>query len=769
MDLPLKIRNNIILISLIVLICGLFIMTGWVANVPVFQKLLAFHIAAKFNTGLCFSFFAASLLVLQSENKTFYSLFYLFVVLGAILGLLTFSQELLGFNCGIDTFFISDKTPVSAIFPFPGRMASNSSLNFSLLGIGLLMIKARKRIYRDAAQYLFHLVTLLSFIALTGFMYGVSLFRILFYITAMPPHTAILFFILSIAASLCNPSLGITKVLTGRLVGNQMARRLLFLMALVVIFLATLHNEIQEMQLFSSKDIGISLLAVCFLLMSLLLIWNTASWLNRSDIRRQEAEDKVIQMNADLEKLVEERTAELRETELKFRTIAERSMVGVYIVQGDTFTYVNPRFAHVFGYEPAELINASGLVERIFHEDQYQMVRENMRLRLTGEVESVHYEVMGKRKDGTTNWVEFYGNAVTIGGEPTIIGSMIDITERKKAEEELKSSEQKYKLLFDSNPMPLWMIDKDNLTIIAANDAAAKHYGYDKEELINMDMRLFRPAEDKIQQIQGYQKEMDGDLGIVRHYKKDGSVIYVQIIAHDIIFEGRHVRLSMSNDVTERMQAEESLQKSEANLKAILRTTDTAYALFDRGLKVLACNQKAAEFIKQQYGYDDDQNNSIANYLPADRFPDPTSLANDVLKGNNINFEIDFTQPDGSATWYYVRLFPITNEHKAILGILMAMYDITERKNAEHDLKTAYSRIQKHINSIKEMAWKQSHLMRSPLANLKGLTSMLQNDITDKKVLEHIQTELDRMDSIIIEMADDVSEQYYDDENGLIN
>jgi two-component system, sporulation sensor kinase E len=90
--------------------------------------------------------------------------------------------------------------------------------------------------------------------------------------------------------------------------------------------------------------------------------------------------------------------------------------------------------------------------------------------------------------------------------------------------------------------------------------------------------------------------------------------------------------------------------------------------------------------------------------------------------------------------------------------MLMALYDITQRKNAEQDLQSAYGRIQNHMDSIKDMAWKQSHLIRSPLANLKGLTSILQNDTEDTEILEHIQTELNRMDSIIIEMAKDASE-----------
>ena len=80
--------------------------------------------------------------------------------------------------------------------------------------------------------------------------------------------------------------------------------------------------------------------------------------------------------------------------------------------------------------------------------------------------------------------------------------------------------------------------------------------------------------------------------------------------------------------------------------------------------------------------------------------------------------------------------------------------DITERKNTEHDLKSAYERIQSHINSIKDMAWKQSHLIRSPLANLKGLAAMLKEDPADNEVLDFIRDELNRMDNIIIEMAD---------------
>jgi PAS domain S-box-containing protein len=372
---------------------------------------------------------------------------------------------------------------------------------------------------------------------------------------------------------------------------------------------------------------------------------------------------------------------------------------------------------------------------------------------MEGKIDSVRYETKGKKKDGSSNWVEFYGSRAMMSGVPTIIGSMMDVTERRNAEDELKASEQKYKVLFESNPIPLWMIAKDSLRIIAVNDAAARHYGYTKEELTNMDVTRLRLPEDREIQIRGYQDD-DDKTRIVRHVKKDGTIMVVKLTTHDIVIEGSPVRLSQTNDITEQFRAEELLKKSEANLKAILNTTDTAYGLFDKELTALVFNPKAIQFINEQYGHNPESNSHLSDYFPPDKFPQLHKFTNKVLNNENINFEVNYPQENGSTLWYFVRLFPIISDNAEILGILMALYDITERKNAEQNLKTAYKHIQSHINSIKDMAWKQSHLIRSPLANLKGLIAMLKTD-PDPDVLQHIKTELDRMDSIIIEMADD--------------
>jgi PAS domain S-box-containing protein len=229
--------------------------------------------------------------------------------------------------------------------------------------------------------------------------------------------------------------------------------------------------------------------------------------------------------------------------------------------------------------------------------------------------------------------------------------------------------------------------------------------------------------------------------------------MFIQISARDIVFEGRPVRLSMTLDVTEKLKAEDALKKSEANLQTILTNTDTAYVLCDTELNLLAFNTRADEFVRQQYHTVPEKGDNLATYFPRIKFPQFAEYTREVLKGNTFSYEIDYPQPGGSVFWYFVKMVPITNDQQEILGLMVAFYDITERKTAEQHLKDAYDSIQAHIGSIKQMAWKQSHLIRSPLANLKGLAAILKEDPNEPAIFDHMEQEINRMDGILHELA----------------
>ena len=118
-------------------------------------------------------------------------------------------------------------------------------------------------------------------------------------------------------------------------------------------------------------------------------------------------------------------------------------------------------------------------------------------------------------------------SSIVYEGKPCVLGIAIDISARKKAEEELRSSEHKYKLLFESNPLPMWMVAKDDLSVIAVNDAASRLYGYTKDEILKMKATSFRHPDDMDAQMDHWQKDARdiNDDRVIRHLKEESSSI----------------------------------------------------------------------------------------------------------------------------------------------------------------------------------------------------------------------------------------------------
>ncbi|NOZ27571.1 MAG: PAS domain S-box protein [Chloroflexi bacterium] len=127
----------------------------------------------------------------------------------------------------------------------------------------------------------------------------------------------------------------------------------------------------------------------------------------------------------------------LKESEARFRMITEESLAGVYIFQDGKFRYVNPALARTFGYTPEELIDKMGPLDLTFPED-HERVQQYVAKRLTGEVEFAHYVFRGRRKDGSCVYCEVLGRRVDYRGRPAIVGTLLDVTERKQAEEQLQ-------------------------------------------------------------------------------------------------------------------------------------------------------------------------------------------------------------------------------------------------------------------------------------------------------------------------------------------
>ncbi|MEN6373401.1 MAG: PAS domain S-box protein [Smithella sp.] len=156
-----------------------------------------------------------------------------------------------------------------------------------------------------------------------------------------------------------------------------------------------------------------------------------------TSVARYDAEGNVTGFQGTIRDITERRKAEeaLLESELKFKSFAEYAIVGTYISQDGVLKYVNPKFAQMFGYKVEECLNNMPYETLVYPED-IDYVKEQVRRRTSGEIEFIHYSFRGMKKNGQVFPIEIYGSLSIQDGKPAAAGTLLDITDRKRAEEE---------------------------------------------------------------------------------------------------------------------------------------------------------------------------------------------------------------------------------------------------------------------------------------------------------------------------------------------
>ncbi len=247
--------------------------------------------------------------------------------------------------------------------------------------------------------------------------------------------------------------------------------------------------------------------------------------------------------------------------EAQFRTLVERALVGIYITQDGKLRYANPKMAEIFGYTQDELIALPSSQAIIAAEDR-ELVADNIRKRVQGEVESLHYTFRGKRKDGTIIDVEARGVRTVYNGQPAVIGTLLDITERKQAEEALRESKAQYRTLFEECKDAI-VITTPQGDALDVNQATLDLFGYTREEIMAMKTwEHFVDADDRSR----LRQELDNH-GTVQDFeiklrKKNGAVMDCLVTS-----TARRARdgsildyQSIIRDITEHKRAQEELR-----------------------------------------------------------------------------------------------------------------------------------------------------------------------------------------------------------------
>ncbi|MDB5350367.1 MAG: domain S-box [Planctomycetota bacterium] len=187
------------------------------------------------------------------------------------------------------------------------------------------------------------------------------------------------------------------------------------------------------------------------------------------------------------------------------------------------------------------------------------------------------------------SWLGYCYPAFGPDGRTVGIGLILeDVTEARRSEAELRASEERYRILFESNPHSMWVYDTESLRFLAVNEAAIRNYGYSREEFLSMTILDIRPEEDHAlvhQAVQNVRGTTYLNASGWRHRKKDGSIVSVEISSHALQFAGRPARLVLSSDVTRRLEAEAAVLAAKESAEAANRAKDRFLAVLSHELR----------------------------------------------------------------------------------------------------------------------------------------------------------------------------------------
>ncbi len=209
----------------------------------------------------------------------------------------------------------------------------------------------------------------------------------------------------------------------------------------------------------------------------------------------------------------------LRASESRFKDLVEKSSVGDFLIQDGVLKYVNSRLAEILGYRVEELVDKKGLKDITFPED-LPLMEEDLCRSTSAGTGSVHCEFRILRGSQEIRNVEVYGSYTTYQGKPAVIGTMLDITDRKRTEDEQKKSEEKFRSIFQRSPIGKYLYDANGHLVIM-NQACLDLFGVvDPQEVKHFDLfqdpNLPPGAKEKILNGEVVRYETEYDFGLVR-------------------------------------------------------------------------------------------------------------------------------------------------------------------------------------------------------------------------------------------------------------
>ncbi len=381
----------------------------------------------------------------------------------------------------------------------------------------------------------------------------------------------------------------------------------------------------------------------------------------------------------------------LRESEEKYRNLVESVSDVIYTIDSSgVLTYISPVVKNTLGYEPDELIGRQFL-EVVHKEDHDLLMRRFSELR-EGTVRHSDYRVIGKH--GDIKWVRTLTNPII--EEEGFVGArgvLIDITERKKAEEALRASEENFRVVVE-NASDAILVEAGEGSHVYANQQAAEITGYCVAELLKTTIKDLAHPDDLEKIMQIYRRRLEGEP-VPRLYettiiRKDGKSVPIEVAGTKTVWQGKTADMVFFRDITERKQREEAY-------RTILRTAIDGFWIVDTEGRFLDVNDAYCHLVG--YGREELLTMRIQDVEAVERPEETAQRIQKIMKTGGDRFETRHRRKDG-------RILDIeVSANYLEVGdgrVFVFLRDITERKQAEEALRESEERYRTILETTQE-------------------------------------------------------------------
>jgi PAS domain S-box-containing protein len=417
----------------------------------------------------------------------------------------------------------------------------------------------------------------------------------------------------------------------------------------------------------------------------------------------QESRKKI----AELERLEAEHKQDrerLQESEEKFRNIFESVNDGlIYLDKAGRILEVNEKAVQMFGGLKEELVGKHFTMIGIFSKENMPKLMKAFKGILSGKINPINISI--KNTKGQELYLECSASVRKTDVRP--FGMIVvarDVTERKQAEDRLKTSEERLKVLFEFAPDAIYINDlKGNF--IDGNKAAEKLTGYKREELIGKSfLKLKLLSMDQIPKAaallakNALRKATGPDEFIMQ--RKDGTHVAVEISTFPVKIKKQIFALGIARDITERRQAEENIKQLQEYLQLQIDRMPIGLIVWDKDFRVQTWNSSAEKI----FGFTEKEARGKHPYnliVPKEAQPHVDDIWRRLLEGDSTAHSInENVTKDNRVIHCDWSNTPLKKDDGEVMGVLSMVQDITERRLAENELKESFKKLRKALGGI---------------------------------------------------------------------